>query len=75
MATVIPGVYRHSKTNRLYRVHFLAKHSETMEDLVVYETLYENPTGKYWVRPAAMFTELVTLSGQTVPRFAWVSAS
>jgi hypothetical protein len=71
---IAPGVYRHSKSGRMYRVHFLAKHSETQEELVVYETLYDNPTGRYWVRPAAMFGEQVEIDGQRVPRFAWVRA-
>lgn len=67
-----PGVYRHSKSGKLYRVHFVAKHSETQEELVVYETLYDNPTGKFWIRPLAMFIETVELNGQRVPRFARV---
>ena len=67
---ISPGVYRHSKSGRLYRVLFVAKHSETQEDLVTYETLYDNPVSRYWVRPAAMFTELVELNGKRVPRFA-----
>jgi hypothetical protein len=67
-----PGIYQHAKTGRLYRVHFLAKHSETLEDLVVYETLYDNPAARFWVRPAAMFEELVEIRGARVPRFAFV---
>lgn len=67
-----PGIYRHAKSGRLYRVHFMAKHSETLEDLVVYEALYDNPTAKHWVRPAAMFDELVLIDGARVPRFAFV---
>lgn len=67
-----PGIYQHSKTGRLYRVHFIAKHSETLDEFVVYETLYENPTARYWVRPAAMFGELVEVRGVRVPRFVFV---
>ncbi len=67
-----PGIYRHAKSGRLYRVHFTAKHSETLEDFVVYETLYDNPTARHWVRPAAMFEELVLVDGAQVPRFAFV---
>lgn len=73
--SIVPGTYRHSKSGRLYRVHFVAKHSETLEDLVVYETLYENSVAKYWVRPAMMFTEAVEVGGQCVPRFVRVSPS
>ncbi len=67
-----PGIYQHSKTGRLYRVHYTAKHSETLEELVVYETLYDNPASKYWVRPAGMFEELVEVQGKRVPRFVFV---
>ncbi len=63
------GIYKHSKTGNLYKVHFLAKHSETLEDMVVYECLYENERSKFWVRPSSMFTEIVTIDGNEVPRF------
>ena len=66
------GIYKHSKTGNLYKVHFVAKHTETKEDLVVYEALYENDMSKYWVRPAKMFEELVEINGQKVPRFVFV---
>lgn len=65
------GIYKHSKTGKLYKVHFVAKHSETLEDLVVYEALYESET-KYWVRPQHMFTEEVELEGKKVPRFEFI---
>ena len=61
-----PGLYRHYKGNE-YRVVGLARHSETLEPLVVYEALY-GERGR-WVRPAAMFTETVTVDGIRVPRF------
>lgn len=66
-----PGIYKHSKSGNLYRVHFVAKHTETKEDVVVYETLYDNPVGKYWVRPVALFEEIVEIRGEHVPRFAY----
>jgi hypothetical protein len=66
------GIYKHSKTGNLYKVHFVAKHTETKEDLVVYESLYENDMSKYWVRPVNMFEELVEINGQKVPRFVFV---
>jgi hypothetical protein len=62
-----PGLYRHYKGNE-YRVVGLARHSETLEPLVVYEALY-GERGR-WVRPAAMFTGTVAVDGQRVPRFA-----
>jgi hypothetical protein len=65
-----PGRYRHYKGNA-YRVHHLARHSETQEVLVVYQMLYGDHG--FWLRPQAMFIESVTLAdGQRVPRFAYV---
>jgi hypothetical protein len=66
------GLYRHSKTGNKYRVIVLAKHSETLEDLVVYEALYDNPKSKIWVRPLAMFTEIVEINGEPKPRFEYL---
>ncbi len=54
------------------RVHFVAKHSETLEDMIVYEELSDNDLSKYWVRPASMFEEIVEIKGEKVPRFVWV---
>jgi len=62
-----PGLYRHYKGNE-YRVLGLARHSETLEPLVVYEALYGERG--LWVRPAAMFTESITHQGVLQPRFA-----
>ncbi len=64
-----PGLYRHYKGND-YRVIGLARHSETMEQLVVYQALYGERG--LWVRPAAMFIEMVEVGGKRVPRFARV---
>lgn len=66
-----PGIYRHYKGNE-YEVIGIGKHSETLEDLVVYKALYATKryaTGSLWVRPAKMFKELVTVAGAKVPRF------
>jgi hypothetical protein len=64
------GVYRHYKGNT-YQVIGIAKHSETEEDLVVYQALY----GAFglWVRPLDMFCEKVEVGGQIVPRFELVA--
>jgi hypothetical protein len=62
-----PGIYRHYKGND-YRVLGIARHTETEEPLVVYQALYGERG--LWVRPAAMFTETVDLSGRRVARFA-----
>lgn len=64
--------YQHSKNGNFYRVIGIATHSETLEDLVVYECLYENPESKLWVRPMKMFLEKVKINGKSVPRFRFV---
>jgi hypothetical protein len=67
-----PGRYRHYK-GREYRVVGCARHSETLETLVVYQPLYG--ARELWVRPAAMFLETVPAgpAGERVPRFAFVA--
>jgi hypothetical protein len=66
-----PGIYKHAKTGNLYKVHFVAKHSESLEDLVVYEALYENEMSKFWTRPVFMWSEEVEIDGDRKPRFAF----
>lgn len=66
------GTYKHSKKGTLYRVHFVARHSETLEDLVIYEALYDNKESKFWARPASMFLEEVEVEGKKVPRFQFL---
>ena len=63
------GRYRHFKGNE-YEVVGLAKHSETLEDMVVYRALY----GEFglWVRPAAMWNETVERDGKTYRRFTYL---
>lgn len=71
----VGGLYRHFKTGNTYRVLALGKHSETLEDVVVYEAQYENPESKVWIRPRTMFEEIIewpTGSGTLVPRFTRV---
>ena len=64
------GKYRHFKGNE-YEVIAIAKHSETMEDMVVYRGLYEdNPP---YVRPASMWNETVERDGKTFKRFEFIS--
>ena len=60
------GVYEHYKGGK-YEVIGVARHSETMEQLVVYKHLDDE--GGLWVRPLAMFAELVEKDGKKVPRF------
>ena len=66
------GVYEHYKSGKTYRVLGVAKHSETLEDLVVYEALYENEMSKLWVRPLDMFLGEVEIDRKRVSRFRYV---
>jgi len=63
----IVGKYRHYKGN-LYEVVGIARHSETLEEMVVYRALYGE--GGLWVRPLPMFCETVVIDGREIPRFA-----
>jgi hypothetical protein len=67
LPAVPPGLYRHYKGG-LYEVLGTARHSETLEPMVVYRALYGEQG--LWVRPAAMFTEAVVVNGVRQPRFA-----
>ncbi len=60
--------YRHYK-GKFYRFLGIAKHSESLEDLVIYETQYDNPLGKLWARPKEMFFENIHSDGKSQPRF------
>ena len=64
--TVIPGRYRHFKGME-YEVLCVAKHSETLEEMVVYRALYGE--GDVWVRPASMWLETVERDGKVMLRF------
>lgn len=72
MDRVKVGKYIHSKTGKEYRVIGVAKHSETLEELVIYECLYDNPQGNLWVRPLSMFLEKVIINGKRVSRFEFI---
>lgn len=56
----------------MYRVIGTALHSETLESMVVYKAQYDNPKSKLWVRPEAMFEEIVEIGGKKVPRFQFI---
>ncbi len=67
--SIVCGRYRHFK-GKEYQVLAVARHSETLEDMVVYKALYGE--GGVWVRPASMWEEPVEKDGVTVPRFSLV---
>ncbi len=64
-----PGRYRHFK-GKEYEVLYIAKHSETEEEMVVYRQLY----GEHgiWVRPASMWEEIIERDGKTFQRFTYI---
>lgn len=62
------GTYKHYK-GKYYQVIGVAKHTETLEDLVTYYCLYPNEKSQLWVRPKSMFEELVEVNGAMIPRF------
>lgn len=66
------GVYQHYKGPR-YRVLGLVRHSETLEELVYYECLYDNPNGQFWVRPRSMFEGTVVVDGLEKKRFTYAA--
>ena len=66
------GRYRHFKGNE-YEVLYLAKHSESLEDMVVYRALYG--AHGVWVRPASMWNEIVERDGKTYKRFTYIGDS
>lgn len=68
MEQIRPGRYRHFK-GKEYQVLYLARHSETLEEMVVYQALYGDRG--IWVRPAAMWNELVEQDGRKIPRFSY----
>ena len=66
MDSIKKGIYKHYKGN-LYEVIGIARHSETLEEMVVYKALYGD--GDIWVRPSKMWNESVELPEKTVKRF------
>lgn len=66
MYEIKPGVYRHYKGNK-YKVLYIAKHSETLEDMVIYQDV--GNSDKIWARPATMWNDNIEINGKTVKRF------
>ena len=71
------GKYQHYKGD-FYQVLNIARHSETGEDYVVYQGLYDDSElgpNPVFVRPLQMFTETVSWNGSTLPRFKFISTN
>ncbi len=66
------GLYLHSKSGKQYRVIGIAKHSETLEEFVIYEAQYDNELSTLWIRPISMWEEEVEVNGQKVKRFEYI---
>jgi len=75
---IVGGTYRHYKKGHVYKVIAVGRHSETLEDVVIYQAENRESAcagGAYdtiWVRPAAMWNENVATPDGIVPRFALV---
>ena len=69
MYDIKPGIYRHFKGNE-YRLLYIAKHSETLEPMAVYQALYGE--GGIWVRPASMWNDTVERDGIVYKRFTYI---
>ena len=71
MEKVQPGVYKHYK-GQIYEVIGTARHSETLEELVVYKAAYQPEGNNIWVRPTKMFLETLLIDGKDIKRFSKV---
>jgi hypothetical protein len=69
LPTLRLGRYRHYKGGE-YEVVAAARHSESLEPMVVYKPLYADRG--WWVRPLGMFLEEVEIDGSLQPRFAYL---
>ena len=64
------GKYRHFK-GQLYKVLGFARHTETLEHMVLYQSL-DDKNARTWVRPLKMFMEEVEVDGKKIPRFEYI---
>jgi hypothetical protein len=68
------GIYEHYKGKK-YEVLGIARHSETLEELVMYKALYKSEEfgeNALWARPKKMFFENVNIDGKEIPRFKYI---
>lgn len=69
------GIYKHYKGKK-YEVIGVARHSETLEEFVIYKALYNSTefgNQALWIRPKKMFFQMVKIDGKSVPRFKLIS--
>jgi len=64
------GIYQHYKGN-YYQVIGIARNSETLEEVVVYQALYGEKG--LWVRPLSMFQETAVINDKIIPRFNYIT--
>ncbi|HCT65670.1 MAG TPA: DUF1653 domain-containing protein [Lachnospiraceae bacterium] len=69
MEKIKTGKYRQFKGNE-YCVLYVARHSETLEDMVVYRAMYGDQD--VWVRPLSMWNEEVECDGKRLKRFTYI---
>ncbi len=62
----INSYYQHFKGG-LYKLLYLGRDSETLEEVVVYEALYGDKS--IWVRPKKLFFEEIEINNKRIPRF------
>lgn len=70
-----PGKYRHYKTRQTYQLLSIARHSETHEEMAIYQALYtcdKFGSHQIWARPLQMFMETIQLDDKVVPRFEYL---
>jgi len=75
MVEVKLGKYVHSKSKKIYEVIGICRHSETLEQLVMYKALYDSKefgNNSIWVRSKKMFLEEIKINGKIVPRFKFI---
>ncbi len=71
------GIYQHYKGNK-YKVIALGRHSETHEEMVIYQALYNSEefgNNAVWVRPLSMWEDIKDLDGKKVKRFTFIAAA
>jgi len=69
------GKYQHYTNKKFYELMGVARHSETLEEMIIYKALShseDSGDNQIWVRPRKMFFEEVAHDNKSVPRFKWV---